>query len=293
MARNYYYLVSSLIEYAPGTEAKGLNVPGLRDEIAEGLSGKDRGYLQDLCAFYDVQNIVNLLEKRSRQFSHLGNFPLIVIEALAEAQHSDKKYSETDEERLQEFPDYIRKVLYAFKYQATEDGDDVSVDLEKSVEYNLWSAFYQARQHSGCKFLREWFTFDRNLRNITAAYTARSLKKPVAPELIGDGIIVEALARSNAADFGLHNEVPYIESVVQLLELPDMLEKEKKLDALRWNMAEELTESDYFNIDRILGYMVQVNLIHRWMALDKKAGTGMFRILQERLTRNDVLEDYM
>ena len=64
----------------------------------------------------------------------------------------------------------------------------------------------------------------------------------------------------------------------------NLVEKENRMDAIRWNMAEELTLTNYFDLDFILGYLVRVNIIHRWTALDPQRGREMLHRLVEGLT---------
>ncbi|MDR2894163.1 MAG: DUF2764 domain-containing protein, partial [Alistipes sp.] len=66
---------------------------------------------------------------------------------------------------------------------------------------------------SSCGFLRDWCRFDRNLRNVIAANTARAKGMVVADVLLdtnGDEIAL-SLAKSSAADFSLRGELDYID----------------------------------------------------------------------------------
>jgi hypothetical protein len=51
-------------------------------------------------------------------------------------------------------------------------------------------------------FIRDWFAFDANLRNILTAINGRKFNLPYAQYLIGDSETVERLSKSHAADFG-------------------------------------------------------------------------------------------
>lgn len=59
----------------------------------------------------------------------------------------------------------------------------------------------------------------------------------------------------------------------------NLVEKENTIDAIRWDMAGELTEMNYFDIDYILGYLVRINIIDRWAALDPQRGREMLHKL--------------
>jgi hypothetical protein len=89
--------------------------------------------------------------------------------------------------------------------------------------------------------------------------------------------------RSSAADFGLRGELPYIDAVIAAVnDESNMVEKEHKIDLIRWEQAVNLAAQSYFDINAILSYLVRVNIVARWAKLDKQRGEQMFkRILSE------------
>ena len=67
------------------------------------------------------------------------------------------------------------------------------------------------------------------------------------------------------------------------------MEKERKIDAIRWNQAEELSTFDYFDINALLAYLVKVNIVARWTRLDDKQGREMLRRLMTSLDGRDLI----
>ena len=89
--------------------------------------------------------------------------------------------------------------------------------------------------------------------------------------------MVEQLERSSAADFGLRGELPYIDAVIAAVnDEANLVEKEHKIDLIRWNESLELATFDYFDIAAILSYLVRINSVARWMRLDAARGREMF-----------------
>ncbi len=279
MARNYYYLVAGLKEYSIDSDTKGFDAVAIRDEIAGELHEKDREYFRDLYLFYDISNLISFWNGKGT-FNELGN---LTREEMRE---------ELEQPVL--LPEYIREVIVAYRSKIKEDkyaDVDESIDTDVPLERTLWTRYYDRCEHSGCDFLRRWYGFDRELRNVSAAYTARLKGRTVATELVGGGDVVYQLARSSAQDFGLRNEIDYMDRLFQILDSPDMLEKERRLDQLRWEKADEFTDFDYFNINKILAYAVKINIIHRWMTLDEKTGREMFRRLIGEMTGTKILDN--
>jgi hypothetical protein len=52
---------------------------------------------------------------------------------------------------------------------------------------------------------------------------------------------------------------------------------------LKWNVLDELTTFDYFNINKILAFLVKAGMVQRWVKLDAKVGQEMFQKLVKDL----------
>ena len=52
---------------------------------------------------------------------------------------------------------------------------------------------------------------------------------------------------------------------------------------LRWNWMEEKIFFNYFTIERIFVFLLQLEMIERWMALDKERGNQLFRSIIDEL----------
>lgn len=272
MKHNYYYLVAGLRQIDLDADPKGFDAPALLREIAEGLTEADRAVLREFYTFYDVAGLVALREGRAG-FSALGNLSREELEA--------------EIARPGGLPAPLADVVRAYNHLAREERSqdiDETIDTDQPFEKALWTRFYELCERSENAFVRRWYAFDRQLRNIAAAWNARRSGRPIAPQLVGEGEINDALARNSAADFGLRAEVDYIERLLAILDNRDIVEKERALDRLRWDVAEGLTEFDYFDLDRILAYCVGIDIVHRWMALDPQVGRELFRRLVDELT---------
>lgn len=282
MAKQYYSLVAGLEELILEADHKGFDAVALREEIIPELSKGDLRALRTFYAFYDVENVLAALSGK-KTFNPLGNYSADQISEAIETIRQAK----TDVDVV--LPDWITRTLLA--YHAKEEGkSDDDIDTSKNLENTLWKAFYEQCAVSPNRFVREWFAFDQTLRNISAAYIARNRKWSVAEQLVGEGDLVKALSQSSAGDFGLRGEIDYIESIIALLDTPNMLEKEQRLDQIRWTKAEELTTFDYFNLNTLLAYLAKANIIQRWTVLDRKQGEAMLNRLLAELSDKSILQ---
>ena len=98
------------------------------------------------------------------------------------------------------------------------------------------------------------------------------------------------MQRSSAADFGLRGELAYVDAVIAAVnDEPNMVEKEHKLDMVRWEQAGELAGFDYFNINAILSYLAKINIVARWSLLDPKRGREMFERIMAELDGKELI----
>ena len=86
---------------------------------------------------------------------------------------------------------------------------------------------------------------------------------------------------------GLGGEVEWLEQLVKISETEELVEREKKIDRLRWNWMEDAIFFDYFTVERIFAFLLKLEMIERWISLDKERGNQLFRSIIESL-KNEV-----
>lgn len=133
-------------------------------------------------------------------------------------------------------------------------------------ETSLNADFYAKAAASKNRFIREYFDFDGRLRNMKVNYLAKRLGKQ------GDSYLVDL----PEADF---EEAKRIE---EILADADFVEREQKMDELKWEKASDIARMDYFNMNAILAFLVKAKTVQRWAELDETKGREMFgRLVEE------------
>ncbi len=283
MSTSYYCLVAGLTEQSLEGEHKGFDAVALRDEIAAALTPADTQHLRTLYLPYDIENILAQLGGKSSH-NPLGILPEEAVAAAISGEESEEMGAEQSMPLGRELPPAITRILTALRHAEGLYEDEIgTIDPAEGASKLLWGWYYAEAERSTCPFVREWAAFDRTLRNLCAAFAARRAGLPISEHLVGEGIVVEGLAQSAAADFGLRGELPYLDGVLTLLENPNLLEKEHRLDLIRWSEAEEITTFDYFTLGTLLAYLMKVNIIHRWVALDATRGAELLKKLLTEL----------
>lgn len=272
-SRNYYSLFAGLREYALDADTKGFDAKGIVEEILDGVCASDASEVRLLYGYYDCENILALRAGRSAH-NPLGNLSREELEQELKAPS-----------RL---PQGIARVVKAYADPEGEEAEEV--DTSRRFETTLFAAYYDACRRSRSRFLRAWSEFDRTLRNVMAALAARAASRPVEEVVVGGGDVAEQLQRSSAADFGLRGELPFIDSVIAAMnDEANLMEKERKIDLVRWEEASELATFDYFNINAILSYLVRINIVARWARLDAARGREMFNRLLAELDGKELI----
>ncbi|MBD3390400.1 MAG: DUF2764 family protein [Chitinivibrionales bacterium] len=269
--RNYYYLVAGLPDLILDGGKKMLSVGEFVQE-ASGLLHPDDAALFDMVRYpADNGNLLALLEKRDEEFDARGVFSQ---EALEDGIKSPDG-----------LPGYMRTYIEAHK-----EGKLPFPEL--SAENQLtWLYYDEACAHENA-FVREWFAFDRDLRNVISALNCRSAASEGLGEerpfllqraVIGRNDIAEAILKSNAPDFSLSAQLPWVERVTGLGR-DNLVEYEKSIDTLRWDILNDLTTFSYFQIETVLAFTIKLGMVERWQELDEQAGREKFDRLVEELT---------
>ena len=139
--------------------------------------------------------------------------------------------------------------------------------LDGYKDENLTREFYEAALKDGNRFLKEYYTFDLNVRNGKARFLNKAFERPLDQDTI-------------KLETGEFPEGPRLE---EALNAPDLLSRERGLDSMMWDKILEITTFDYFDLEAILGFIARLHIIGRWFALDEKTGREMFRRLVDEV----------
>jgi len=142
----------------------------------------------------------------------------------------------------------------------------------------LYGLFYDhMEREASSDLLRSYFRFERDLRNILAAVRARAQERSPADHLVGSGDQVEQLESSRAEDFGLGQDLPWIE---RLLDVRDPLRLEDAVEQILWEFLDERIQQKSFEFDVVLAYLLKLELLERRLALSDERGMEIVRELE-------------
>lgn len=266
----YYYLVAGLPDLALDDSKLSYTVADFKTEFYPYLSDADKKLIGLFYLKFDNANVLKLLKDRDAVIDTCGLY------SADELSDFIVMLKDGDEVPDRAFPSYLSAFISDSFNQPTEE-------VNFLPENRLAGLYYAYAMKCKNRFVSDWFGFNLTVNNILVALTARKYKFEVAPLIVGDTRICEALRTSTARDFGLGAEVNYLDQLMKISEVEELVEREKKIDQLRWDWMEEATFFNYFTIERLFVFLLQLEMIERWLSLDKERGSQLFRSMIEVL----------
>ncbi|WP_291529227.1 DUF2764 family protein [Bacteroides sp. UBA939] len=263
MSKYYYYLVAGLPELTLEDNKLSYTVADFKVELYPELSDTDRKLIDLFYLKFDNTNLLKLLKDKDAVIDSRG------IYSAKELTEFISLLKEGDEVADAVFPSYLSIFISEYFSAQVED--------EFLHEDRLAALYYEYAMKCKSRFVSSWYEFNLTVNNVLVALTARKFKMDIASLIVGDTDVCEALRTSGARDFGLTGEVGFLDQIVKISETEELVEREKRIDQLRWNWMEEATFFDYFTIERLFVFLLQLEMIERWISLDKEKGNQLFR----------------
>ena len=255
LKNNYYCFIAGLPEVFLDDRKLALSVNGFRELAREALKKEDVKLMELFFLPADNKQVLRLLNKMAPDTNLETVYPLQCLEdEITEPTNS--------------LPVYLNRFIADFKRE--------HLKYDVSPENVLSWMYYDHLMKSDSKFVRNYAEFVMNVKNLETALTCRKYGKEVAPEIIGDNVFSKALRTSNSKDFGLAMEFPYVEKVISLMGNTNLVERERGLDLLLWDYIEEAVVYEYFSMDKVLSFMLELMIVERWSKMSSESGRKVF-----------------
>lgn len=150
---------------------------------------------------------------------------------------------------------------------------------------------YEQGMQAPNRFVSEWFAFNLNLNNVLAAAVCQKHGIDPAKAIVGEGEVADLLRTGQLAkSASLAAALPELGEILTLTEINDLMEREQRIDALRWQWLEEHATFHYFDIEAVLAYLLKASILHRWDDLNREQGEQIFRALIADMKRDVKLD---
>lgn len=265
---NYYCYIAGLPDIQIDNQKSIPAQEEILDELKQILSKGDMALLDLLRLKYDNDNLLKFLANRDAELNPLGKLTSQDWAELIELiDNSDERNPACD----------ARLFKYVLDFYTTIRNEQ----SEEKIEFNedfLAALYYKYGMQCKNKFVADWFEFNLNINNILTALTCRKYGWDIKSAIVGDNVVAETIRNSvSARDFNLKAEIDYFDALVSISETANLLDREHRIDALKWNWLEENTFFSSFSIEKVLSFWLRCELMHRWDNLSMEEGAEIFR----------------
>ena len=268
----YYYLVSGLPDISLDDGKLAYTVADFRAEMEATLSAKDQKLIDLFFLKYDNANLLACLKEADAPLDPRGRITREEFEAVYKALKEEEKLPKDEA-----IPAY--HVTFIQRYLAEEQSEQKGEKAQVSWEDQLAALYYEAAMKAPNPFVAGWFELNLNINNVLTAITCRKYGFDKSLYIVGHNEIAEQIRTSNARDFGLSDAVEYLPELQRIAEETDLYARERKIDLLKWKWLEDQTFFKTFDMERVFAYLLQLEMIERWVDLDKIRGERTFREL--------------
>ena len=266
---NYYCFMAGLPTVKLTDAQPQQSLLQLKEELADVLEPQDARLMERYFMRFDCENLATLLADEAAEIDQRGNYDREALSLLIEeARQTDSA--------VKGFP--------AFMADFVRDYDAHAGQTNWFARDAALLAYYNYARECPNAMMADWYSLNFNILNILTALIARRQGWALENYVQGDGPVVEALLKqSTQADFGLNGELDYMKDLMQAADTTDPVEKERQIDALRWNWLEDKTFFEPFDITALFAYVVRNEILERWALLDPEQGRERFTQIIENL----------
>lgn len=274
----YYCLIAGLPDITLDDSKLTYSVAEFREELVGILTEADKKLIDLFYLKYDNKNLMAYIKHSEVNPESRGRITYDEIDALFKA-----LWEEENPPKNNQIPPYFKEFFKLYL-----ENEDRESKQEVSWEDRLATLYYAYAMGNSNKFVVDWFELNLNINNMLTAITCRKHGLDKAEYIVGDNEVAKALRTSNARDFGLGDLVDYLPELQRIAEESDLMVREKKVDLLKWRWLEEQTFFKTFDIESVYAYLLKLEMIERWVTLDKETGDKTFREIVGAMKKGSV-----
>ena len=265
---NYYCMMAGLPEINLSDTRPSISLQEVREQCEEALSKSDKQLLYCFYLLWDCKNIVRLLKDPNAELDLFGNFTM--------EQYQDLLTSARELNfNVHRYPAFMSEFVRNYSYNK----DKVGFYAEDEMMYR----YLQYAMKSPNKMIRQWYSLQLDINNILTAMIARQNGWSIADFIQGDNVVTEMILTNKTKDFDLSNEFDYVKELMKIVEEPDPVQKERRIDAFKWIWLDEKTFFEPFSIESVFAYLCKLEMLHRWEVLDPEKGKETFKLIIDEL----------
>lgn len=179
----------------------------------------------------------------------------------------------------------IEELVKERQFRYAEMGHMLDEDIYSEEDLN-WLVLYEYGMRSKNKFVRDWYELNLTINNILTAQICRKHGFDIQKAVMGESELAEQLRTSKRKDFALGDLNPDYLDILKLAEIEDLYEREKRIDAIKWEWLEGPHRLDPCMREDVYAYYLRAKLLYRWNLLNVEEGTKVFKALIADMKRD-------
>ncbi|MDH6304724.1 hypothetical protein M2459_001461 [Parabacteroides sp. PF5-5] len=265
----YYCLIAGLPNISLDDTKIPFTISEFREELNGVLTDADRKLIDLFFLKFDNKNLITQAKHPDFDPDTRGMITYHEFNDLFQALKEEEK------------PPVNKRIPLYFEeffklYLASESKDEKKIVPWDDV---LAALYYDYAMKCKNEFVAKWFEMNLNINNMFTAITCRKYDFDRSDYIVGNNQVAESLRTSNARDFGLGDTEEYLTEVQRIAEETDLFLREKKTDQLKWQWLEDNTFFKTFDIESVFAYLLKIEMMERWVVLDRATGEKTFREL--------------
>lgn len=266
----YYYFISGLPRLSMEDSKLQIEPAVFLEQAAGQLTEYDMKLLMLLTLETGIKTLCQLLYKEHPEEVTAGYYSIEFWQDFIEAARLRVENKRSPIPRCYgELPDFLLSNTVEFLSQEEPPP-------RLGFEHSQYAGLFEYAEGHKNAFIRDWFNYRRQARNIVLAINGRNHELDYARWLIGDDELSQNLATGRGMDFGIGKSNDLFDSYLRAYEQNPLLYRERTYDILSWKWIDQHNFFQYFSIDRILGYFAQLLILSRWMSMDLNLGKEVF-----------------
>ena len=268
----YYSLLSGLpfLRLEDADQELEVSLSYVRSLIEdEEVQGRDRKLLDLFFLRGDCRNLLLLLEDSSAELPYSGRFSRTELQEMIADALEDVF---TDDPR---FPSFMAPFVREYVEKRRQAG--------YFAEDRIMLRYWEYLQQEGTPFIRRWAKLNMNISNILTALICRQQGWNIEDYIYGENDVTYMIRTRQSQDFDLGKELDYMPQLMQIVSETDPVQKERRIDALKWVWLDDETFQNAFDINAMYAYLLKVEMLERWAILDPEQGKARFQEIIEDL----------
>ena len=247
--QQYFYLISGLPDLAITDTHLPFTAKVFLDELKNKIDRKD---FELVCWLYyskDNINLIHILFNENPSNQQEGYYSLQELKRGVEGNTV--------------LPYYMSDFIASFT-------ENKNLLTKVGWEANLTENYFREAMKSGNEFLNQWIDFELNMKNLLLIMSNKKEQIPFTEFIIEANEMAALFKQNPSADFSTESSLGFLNQVVKIIETENIIEREKKIDLLRWKQLEEMTFFNYFTMEAVLSFIIKLMILERWAILKQE-----------------------